>query len=86
MAQQPGAAFAQRSAVRTTNPPNDLPRSGYVRESTVLRFIPFGRSTLWAKAKRGEFPRPVKISQRVTAWRAEDIWTWIEARDQVGHA
>jgi len=59
---------------------DDLPRTGYVREPTVLRHIPWGRSTLWSKAKKGEFPKPVKLSKRITAWRAEDIWAWIEAQ------
>ena len=57
----------------------DLPRSGFVREAVVLRHIPFGRSTLWSKSKNGEFPRPIKLSKRITAWRAEEVWAWIEA-------
>ena len=59
---------------------DDLPNTGYVRERTVLRHIPFGRSTLWSKAKKGEFPKPVKLSARITAWRAEDVKAWIEAQ------
>ena len=58
----------------------ELPRSGYVRASELLRFIPWGRSTLWAKCKAGAFPKPVKLSTRITAWRAEDVWAWIEAQ------
>lgn len=58
----------------------DLPRVGYAREAQVLRVIPWGRSTLWAKSKSGEFPRPVKLSERVTAWRCEDIWKWLESK------
>ena len=42
--------------------------------------LDLGRSTLWSKAKKGEFPKPVKLSKRITAWRAEDIWAWIEAQ------
>ena len=59
---------------------SDLPRTGYVREPAILRVIPWGRSTLWAKAKSGQFPRPVKLSARITAWRAEDVRAWIEAQ------
>ena len=80
MAQQPGATFAHRTAAHPQQASSDLPRTGYVRESTVLRHIPWGRSTLWSKAKKGEFPKPLKLSKRITAWRAEDVWAWIEAQ------
>ena len=60
--------------------PAELPRNGYAREAQVLRVIPMGRSTLWQKSKTGEFPRPVKLSKRITAWRCEDVWAWIEAQ------
>ncbi len=59
----------------------DLPRTGYAREAVVLRHIPFGRSTLWRKSKLGEFPAPIKLSERVTAWRCEDLWRWMDARN-----
>jgi len=60
--------------------PADLPRIGYAREPQILRVIPWGRSTLWSKAKNGEFPKPVKLSGRITAWRCEDVWAWMEAQ------
>ena len=60
--------------------PQALPETGFVRQSLVLVYVPFSKSTLWAKVARGEFPQPHKISSRVTAWRAEDIRRWIDAR------
>lgn len=35
--------------------------------------IPVGKSTWWAGVKSGKFPQPVKLGQRTTAWRVEDI-------------
>jgi prophage regulatory protein len=63
---------------KTNKSASELPRIGYAREPQVLRVIPWGRSTLWSKAKAGEFPKPVKLSARVTAWKCEDVWAWIE--------
>ena len=60
-----------------------LPETGYIRQSLLLKLIPFSSSTLWRKVRNGEFPAPVKISANVTAWRAEDIRYWI---DKVGGA
>lgn len=42
--------------------------------------LPIGRSTWWAGVKAGIFPQPVKIGQRITAWRAEDILDLIERK------
>lgn len=54
-----------------------LPETGYLRIRRVLTFVPFSRSHLWKEVKEGRFPKPVKLSERVTAWRAEDIRAWI---------
>ena len=35
--------------------------------------IPVGKSCWWAGVKSGRFPQPIKLSPRVTAWRASEI-------------
>jgi len=35
--------------------------------------LPIGRSTFLAKVKTGEYPQPVKLGERTTAWRRADI-------------
>jgi len=52
---------------------NLLPETGFVRLSTILKLIPIGKSTWWAGVKSGRFPKSVKLSRRITAWRVEDI-------------
>jgi len=54
-----------------------LPETGFLRQQQVLSFIPISKSTLWRRVLAGTFPAPVKLSQRVTAWRAEDVRHWI---------
>lgn len=51
----------------------DLPKTGFVRLPTVLQHVPVGRSTWWAGVADGRYPAPVKLSNNITAWRAEDI-------------
>jgi len=51
---------------------------GYVRLSELIKIVPFASSTVWRKVKEGTFPKPVKLSDRITAWRKEDIRLWIE--------
>ncbi len=60
-----------------------LPETGYVRQSQLLLFVPFSRSTLWRRVKDGSFPAPVKLSPKVTAWRVEDVRRWMAEVD--GH-
>ncbi|MCX5875753.1 MAG: AlpA family phage regulatory protein [Deltaproteobacteria bacterium] len=36
-------------------------------------FIPVSKSSWWAGVKSGRYPQPVKLSERCTCWRAEDI-------------
>lgn len=58
-----------------------LPASGYVRQSQLVpHIVPFSAATLWRKVKSSEFPSPVKLSARITAWRVEDIRNWMESR------
>lgn len=62
--------------VQTQSPA--LPSIGFLRQPQVLRLIPISKSTLWRHVQARTFPQPVKLSQRVTAWRAEDVRRWIE--------
>jgi prophage regulatory protein len=50
-----------------------LPKTGYVRLSTILKIIPVGKTTWWNGVKSGKYPKSVKLGKRITAWRAEDI-------------
>jgi prophage regulatory protein len=57
---------------------NSLPDTGYVRLPVVLKFFPVSKSTWWDGIKAGRFPKGHKISDRITAWRAEDIHALIK--------
>ncbi|XVJ69645.1 MAG: AlpA family phage regulatory protein [Rhizobacter sp.] len=56
-----------------------LPASGFMRQKQVLVLVPFSKSTLWRRVQEGSFPKPVKLSPRVTVWRTSDIQSWIQA-------
>ncbi len=57
-----------------------LPNIGFLRQPQVLRLIPISKSTLWRRVQARTFPQPVKLSERITAWRAEDVHKWIEEK------
>jgi len=67
-----------------------LPQTGYVRQPLLIGdsksgtpgVLPFSASTLWRRVRAGTFPAPVKLSARITAWKAEDIRQWLDAQGQ----
>ncbi|MGH8529339.1 MAG: helix-turn-helix transcriptional regulator [Nevskiales bacterium] len=59
----------------------ELPSTGYVRQSQLVpHIVPFSGATLWRMVKAGSFPKPVKLSERVTAWAVDDVRAWMETR------
>lgn len=54
---------------------------GYIRQKDLLVLIPFSAATLWRKVRAGTFVQPVKLSERITAWRVADVNTWLEERE-----
>jgi predicted DNA-binding transcriptional regulator AlpA len=58
-----------------------LPETGFLRLRQIIGnrktntppIVPVSASTWWLGVKQGRFPRPVKLSNRVTVWRIEDI-------------
>ena len=43
------------------------------KKHSVPPIIPVSRSHWWAGVKDGRFPKGLKLSERVTVWRSEDI-------------
>lgn len=58
----------------------ELPQTGLLRVKQILRFVPVSRSNWWAGVKEGKYPQPVKLSERVTCWRAADIRALVEGK------
>ncbi len=50
-----------------------LPETGFLRLPTVLSFIPTSKSAWYEGIAKGLYPAPIKLSERTSAWRVEDI-------------
>jgi prophage regulatory protein len=72
---------ATMPTTQTKQLPATLPLSGYIRVNALIKIIPFSTSTIWRKSKSGDFPKPIKLSEQVTAWRVEDVRAWMQAKD-----
>lgn len=63
--------------------PNSLPATGFLRLTQIIgnakanppipALIPVSKSTIWEWVKIGRFPRPIKLSAKVTVWKVEDV-------------
>ncbi len=65
-----------------------LPDSALIRLNQLLAggLLPFSTSTAWRKAREGKFPRPLKISTQVTAWRVGDVRAWLNNPGNYRHS
>lgn len=52
--------------------------NSFIRQKQLLLHLPFSAPTLWRKVKAGTFPKPIKLSDNITAWKLEDINAWIQ--------
>ena len=49
----------------------------FIRLPELIKLVAFGRSTIWRKVQEGVFPKPIKVSSRVTVWRFSEIMNYI---------
>lgn len=70
----------------TPTTPAALPATGFIRLAELTLFIPLSPSSIWRHIKIGTFPKPVKLSENITAWHVEDIRAWIKAKSAGGAA
>lgn len=52
----------------------------FIRLREVLALTGLKESTMYALAKAGRFPSPVKLGARASAWVQAEVDTWMETR------
>lgn len=67
-----------------------LPETGFLRLPQIVGnpkatppippLIPVSRSSWWAGCKSGKYPKPLKLGERTTVWRVEDVRALIAAK------
>jgi prophage regulatory protein len=67
-----------------------LPETGFLRiwqivgnkKNNIPALIPISRTSFLNGVKSGKYPKPVKLGERTTAWRVEDIRELIASINQ----
>lgn len=67
---------------------NRLPDYGYVRLKQIIgdpkadppcpAIIPVSKATWYDGIRTGRFPKPIKLSKRISVWRVEDVRALVE--------
>lgn len=52
----------------------------FLRLKQVKQQVGLGRTCIYEKIARGDFPRPVALGARAVAWLSSDIEAWMEDR------
>lgn len=56
------------------------PTEGYARPKHTAVFLGVSEGTIWRKAKEPNFPKPIKLSDRVTVFDAAEIRAWANSK------
>ena len=51
-----------------------------LRLPQVQQMVPLSRSEIYQRIKEGAFPKQIRLSYKVAAWKASEIEAWIEAQ------
>ena len=60
----------------------DQDKARLIRLREVMTKTGLSRSYVYALAQKGQFPKPVKLSERSSAWIESEVQNWIDERIQ----
>lgn len=53
---------------------------GLLKLPEVIARTGFKKSKIWALARAGEFPQPLKLGPKASAWREHEVSEWVRGR------
>ncbi len=57
-----------------------------MRLPEVVAACGISRSLIYKMAKEGQFPGPIRVAARLSAWDSEAVQSWIDSRCEEGRA
>lgn len=52
-----------------------------LRVSALAPRLGLSKSTIWRLVRENKFPRPIKLSDKVTVWKADDVLAWLDDKE-----
>ena len=53
-----------------------------LRLKELVKLFGLSKSTIYARIKEGDFPKPIRLGPRSIGWFQHDIESWLESRRQ----
>ena len=53
----------------------------FYRVNELTKILSVSRASIYNWLNKGTFPKPIKISDSVTVWRASDIQKWVNDKE-----
>lgn len=78
MANQPNSKINTTQSPTTQDP---IKAGANLRVSTLAPRLGMSKSTIWRLVREGKFPKPIKLSDKVTVWKAVDVLAWLESKE-----
>ena len=63
-----------------------IENTSLLRLSDVVKITGLARATIYAKVSTNTFPPPIKLSERASAWIAEEVEQWVQERIAQSHS
>ncbi len=51
-----------------------------LRRRGIESITGLSRSTIYELIKKGQFPKPIKLTERAVAWSRADVLAWVEMK------
>lgn len=67
-----------------TTPPTTAETVEFSRAADLAKTLGVSINTIWRLAKahdKTQFPRPIKLSDKVTVWRVRDVLDWVASKE-----
>ncbi len=63
---------------------NPLQPGHNLRVSDLAPRLGVSKNTIWrwVRNKNSTFPKPIKLSDKVTVWKADDVLAWLDSKQQ----
>jgi len=57
--------------------------NNFLRIQEVMKKTGIARSTIWLWVSENKFPKPIKLSPRITVWEEEKVLIWMENKSYI---
>lgn len=55
----------------------------FLRITSVMDKTGIAKSTIWLWVSENKFPKPIKLSPRITVWEEEKIQEWLNEKKSI---